>query len=119
MRLTRKIPYGSTSIRSLRKLVERYGNAKIVATGLNYKERLDSLRLLRKSENFYIELSMDCGVEAARWYTERAGSEMILMGTGFSLFYPMIGVAKVLKARISDEDRVKILHENAARLFGL
>lgn len=117
--LTHGIPYGTTPFRSIKSFVERYKGVNIVATGMNYRDRLDALRLLRKAENFYVELSLDSGVEAARWYVEKAGSDRILMGTGYCLFYPLVGVAKVSTARIPEEDKRKILHENAARLFSL
>ncbi len=115
--LTHGIPFGTTSLRSIRRFVKKYPDVKIIATGLSYRDRLDALRLLREADNFFIELSLDSGVEAAKWYIERVGSDRILMGTGYCLFYPSIGIEKILKARIPERDKQKILHENAENLF--
>ncbi|RJS84442.1 hypothetical protein CW702_02475 [Candidatus Bathyarchaeota archaeon] len=119
MTLTHGIPFGTTPFRSLYAFVKRFKDVNVVATGLSYRDRLDALRLLRKSNNFYLELSLDSGVEAAKWYVERVGSERILMGTGYCLFYPLIGIAKVRRARIPEKDKERILHQNAASLFSI
>jgi len=119
MLLTLGIPYGATTFKSLRCFVNRYRNVNIVATGLGYRDRLDTLRLLQKTDNFYIELSYDSGAEAARWFVERMGADRILMGTGYCLFYLSLGIAKILTARITPEEKQKILQLNAAKLFSL
>ena len=47
------------------------------------------------------------------------GSEKLMFGSDAALFSAAQQVARVVTARISDEDRRNILGQNAKRLFGL
>lgn len=70
--------------------------------------------------NFYPDLTYSREhTNMIEHFVERLGAERIVWGTDVPTFSMSHQLSKVLFARISDADKRKILHENAARIFGL
>ena len=47
---------------------------------------------------------------------EEVGADKVLFGTDMPWYDPNYGIGSVLFSRISDEDKIKILYENAKKL---
>jgi len=77
-------------------------------------------KVAREYEQYYLDLAGSVllygGLETM---VERAGAEKILFGTDVPFIDPRPGLGRILCARISDDDKRKILGLNAKRLFDL
>lgn len=73
-----------------------------------------------RRKNVYLDLAgSGLWYGALEYMVEHAGAERITLGTDSPFFDPRPPLARVLMARISDEDKRLILGVNAQRLFGL
>ncbi len=77
-------------------------------------------KVAREYEQYYLDLAGSVllygGLETM---VERVGAEKILFGTDVPFIDPRPGLGRMLCARISDEDKRKILGLNAKRIFGI
>ena len=111
------MPYPSMSPKAVEDLAARHKNVPFVLCGVNYREYYELIHLMAKADHVYMELSVYQRVEGTRDLVERFGAGRILLGTGYGLFYPGIGLTKVRTARISEEAKAQILGENAEGLI--
>lgn len=77
-----------------------------------------AIRLAREYENVYLDL---CDIHRHNGIIERmvrgAGADKVLFGTDIPWYDPNYCLGSILFARISDEDRVKIIRGNALRIL--
>lgn len=78
------------------------------------------LNAAQTAPNLYLDLTYSREyANMIQHFVETVGAERVVWGADAPLFSMAQQLCKVLFARISDEDKKKILYENAARLFGL
>lgn len=69
--------------------------------------------------NTYLEI---CGSvlhhDRLREAVDRVGSDRVVFGSDMTLLSPAFALGQVLDSEISEQDKRRILHDNAARLFG-
>ncbi len=74
----------------------------------------------KQARNFHLDLTYSREhANMIEHMVKSVGADQIVWGTDQPLFSMAQQAAKVLFARISDEDKKKILYQNAARLFGM
>ncbi len=77
------------------------------------------LELARRHENVWLELASQ-SLSNVREILRRGPTDRILFGTDWPFYHQAPGLAKVLLATEGDPQlRRRVLHDNAARLFGL
>lgn len=86
--------------------------------GDGYKEAIE---VAKKRKNIYLETSGWCmtSLGVVEYVVERIGAERILFGTDFAFIGAPFQMGAIAYARISDEDKRKIMGLNAARLFSV
>lgn len=99
-------------------LAARYPDVPFILGAANYEGR--RVRAwLKRLPNLFVELSADAQLGAVAEYVTAAGAERVCLGTGLVLQQPAPGVAKVLSADLSADQRRLILGDNARRLLHL
>ncbi len=86
--------------------------------GEAYKETVD---VMKRHPNLWLDTSGWCmtSLGVLEWVVGQIGPDRVLMGTDFVAISAAYGLGPILYARLSAEDKRKILGRNAARLFGL
>ena len=101
-------------------LVERHPRAPWILSGINYFHELSAaVRLMRRFPAVHLETSCIQGFNAVVKLIEECGSEQLLFGTGLPLQNGSANLQKILRAKIPDDAREKILGGNASRLLRL
>jgi uncharacterized protein len=99
---------------------ERYPNVRLLMGHAGFGEWQRASEVARDHPHVYLELTAAYSVRGAiELMVEVAGSEKITFGDDHPWFDPHYGIGAVLFAHLSDDDRRKILHRNAQRIFGL
>lgn len=102
----------------VRKVAERYPNAKILMGHSCHGDWSGAIQLVKDLPNVYMEL---CAVMDERGILERfvaeAGSERILFGTDLPWFNEHYYIGAVLGAEITDDDRRNVFYRNAERVL--
>lgn len=99
-------------------LVERHPRTPWILAGINYFHELRAaVALMRRYPSVHLETSCVQGFNAIMKLVNECGSDQLLFGSGAPLQNAAAAVQKVLKARIPDEDRERILRTNACRLL--
>jgi predicted TIM-barrel fold metal-dependent hydrolase len=110
--------YGKKHVVPMMKVAEEFPHVRILLGHSGIFEEEIYAQAVRKHDNIYLET---CSSFA--WYglIERlvamAGPERVLFGTDMPFMSPDQQLGRVLFARISDEDKRKVLGLNAQRLF--
>ncbi len=77
-------------------------------------------RAALRQPNLHLEI---CGsllhIDRIRDVIGAVGSARVLFGSDLTLISPAFAIGQVLDSEISEEDKISILHDNAARLFGV
>lgn len=105
--------------RQVRKLAEKYHNAKLLLGHSCHGSWDESVNLAKDFPNIYLEL---CAVVDERSgilekFVEKAGSERMLFGTDLPWFNYHYYIGAVLAADISEQDIRNIFYLNAENLF--
>jgi predicted TIM-barrel fold metal-dependent hydrolase len=88
--------------------------------GGRYNGHLSAVELARKHKNVYLDLAGDSySFGLVEWLVEKAGADRVLYGSDLPWMDPRTHLGRVIGARITDEDKMKILGINASRLFKL
>ena len=86
-------------------------------SGFAYQPYIDAAR---KAPNILLDLTYSREhTNMIEHFVEEVGAERLVWGTDAPCFSMAHQVGKILFARIPDEAKLKILHGNAAKLFGL
>lgn len=79
----------------------------------------EALEFAKRYPNVWLEVSSQ-SLTGVKRILDEAPSDRVLFGTDWPFYHQAIGLAKVFLATKSDEKaRRRVLHDNAARLFGL
>ena len=101
-------------------LVERHPRTPWILSGINYFHELrTAIWLMRRFSSVHVETSCIQGFNAVAKLIEECGSDNVLFGTGLPLQNGAANLEKILRAKISDAAREKILGANACRLLRL
>ncbi len=110
---------GQTPLDGLEDLARAHPTVPIILSAYNYRDFYRVQLLMRAASNVYLEISCYHGVEGVREFSQAFGADRVLLGTGYGLQYPGIGVGKVETADVSEAARTMIGRENARRLLWL
>ncbi|MPZ19048.1 MAG: amidohydrolase family protein [Luteitalea sp.] len=101
-------------------LVARHPRVVWLLAGINYLWELQlAVWLMARYRDVHLETSCVMGYEAITTLVAQCGSDRILFGSGAPIQLAAAGLAKILRARISDADRDAVLGGNARRLLAL
>ena len=110
----------------VRNIVERFKNLIFImghagTGGLSgyYKGFREAAKLAGEKTNIYLEISTMPQTRIIENFVAVAGSEKVIFGSDFPLDCPSFMYPMVTEANITNEDKEKILHLNAERLFKL
>ena len=99
-------------------LAERYGNVTWLLGHSGYGDWEAAARVAREHANVYLELTAAYAVGGViETFTELAGGGKIVFGCDYPWFDYHYAIGCVLFARISEEDRRRILHDNAREIL--
>ncbi len=82
----------------------------------------DAVSKLSGYENFYIDTSsslFEVTPEKAREYINAYGADRVMFGTDYPMWSPKEELKRFMKIDLSEEEREKILYDNAAKLLGI
>jgi len=97
----------------LEQLLKTYRNIKFLEGHCIF----DYARLTRKYDNMYINTCAEIGFDNIRRITEAAGADNIIYGSDLSALDATFSLGAVAYAKISDEEKRKILGLNMKRLI--
>jgi predicted TIM-barrel fold metal-dependent hydrolase len=104
-------------------LAERHPDINIIiGHGGNINDGYkDAVEVALKRKNIYLDTSGWCmtSLGVVEYVVERLGAERVLMGTDFVLLAPAFQLGPVAYAKISEDDKRKIMGLNAVKLFGI
>jgi predicted TIM-barrel fold metal-dependent hydrolase len=103
-------------------LVERHPeNTFIIGGGKHFSSSVQQLlKYAAKSQNFYIVTDGLGGpFDGLRGLVQQIGSSRILFGTRIPILYPEAIKLMVQMSKISEENKIEILGENASHILGL
>ena len=85
--------------------------------GAGNKERY--AQLADEYDNLYLELAMSLSPRGlVAWFVEQVGADNIVWGSDICFLDQAQQIGKVLGAQLDDEDKKKILSDNALRILG-
>ena len=99
-----------------------YPNARFVAghSGNVPEARTEAIAAARKYPNVYLETCSTYRTPGViEQLVEEAGADRVLFGSDIPLMDPRSQIGKIITARISDQDKRRILGDNARRVLGL
>lgn len=97
-------------------LAARLSGATILVCGAN-GEWPEVASAMKRLPNLIIETSCLQYLERVAFFTREFSSQRVIYGSGIALQYPLCGLAKVMKAKITPSERENILAGNAQRLL--
>lgn len=104
-------------------LAERHPDINIImGHGGNINDAYkDAVEVALKRKNIYLDTSGWCmtSLGVVEYVVDRLGAERVLMGTDFILLAQGFQLGPVAYAKISEDDKRKIMGLNAAKLFGI
>jgi len=110
--------WGEGEVRSLYELARKHPGLPILMGHMGGDSWQEAIEVARKAPNIYVEFCCSYPqrpkVEKA---VERVGPDRVLFGSDLDLINPGFILGMVRDARLSDEEKEKLLHENAEALF--
>jgi predicted TIM-barrel fold metal-dependent hydrolase len=101
-------------------LVERYPRTPWILSGINYFHELrTAIWLMQRFPSVHLETSCIQGFNAIAKLVDQRGSDHLLFGSGLPLQNGSANLQKILRAKIPEPAREKILGGNACRLLHL
>ncbi len=103
--------------RHIRAAAEQYPDALFIMGHSAPGELDQAIQVVKDYENVYLDL---CDIHRHSGIVDKmvdaVGADRILFGTDIPWYDPAYGIGSVLFSRISDEDKYKILYQNAKQL---
>lgn len=110
--------WGGGDITDLSKAAAKFPRVNFIAAHTGSADLPTYMELAKKHDNLYIDTAFSRGYRGLiEQVVGTIGSGKLLFGSDAALFSAAQQVARVVTARISDEDRRNILGGNARRLF--
>lgn len=102
-------------------LAEKYPEISFVLGHSGMPDFKGAVETAKKYNNIYLELTAAVIFHGlVGWLVERVGADKVIYGSDMGgWFSPLHAIGPVLYSKISDEDKKKILSENARRLLKL
>jgi len=108
------------SDRAVADLANRYGNAKFLMAHAGVVDFDFYVSIAKEHENVFLDLATSqCGYNWVETFVKEVGSDKVLFGSDMPFIAAQQQIGKVLCARISDDDKRKILGLNAKRIMEL
>ncbi|MFO7897582.1 MAG: amidohydrolase family protein [Planctomycetota bacterium] len=102
-----------------RELAGRYPDAALLLAHSGVENEPGYIELARDAPNVMLELALSRGPRGlVQRLVEAVGADRVVWGSDAFFMGQAQQIGKVLGARISDEDKVKLLSENARRVLG-
>ena len=82
----------------------------------------DAVKKLTKYEHFYVDTSsslFEIDSKTARRYIDAYGVDRVMFGTDYPMWTPCEEIERFMQIELSDNERQKILYDNAANLLGI
>jgi predicted TIM-barrel fold metal-dependent hydrolase len=113
--------FGGDSLEAIVNLARKYPSVPLLVGHMLQDKSMEAMAELANSfENIYIDLTVPEIYGSVEFFVEAVDViEKIIFGTDFPWGNCHFRVGAVVYARISEEQKRKILGENAARLFGI
>ena len=101
------------------RVATEFPKAKIMLGHSVSEDYRGAIALVKKHPNLYLELTAAAPFNGLiEWFVREAGADRVIYGTDLGgWFSPLHGIGPVLYAKISDDDKRKILGLNAKRLI--
>lgn len=106
-------------VRTITRVAGKFKDTDFVVSGVNYGEFLPMTAAMKKSDNLYLELSCLQVLGGIEKLVQEVGVDKLIFGTGLPLQYPLCNILKVDVAEITGEEKERIFHLNAQKLFNL
>lgn len=104
-------------------ILDKFGNLTVIGAHFGGWSVWDEATArLGRYENFYVDCSSSLyamSAERARELIEAYGTDKVLFGTDYPMWEPESEIEMFFKIKLSEQEREDILHNNAARLFGI
>lgn len=104
-------------------ILDIYKDLKVIGAHFGgYSVWEDAVESYIGRKNFYVDVSssiMYIGKEKAVEYIHKYGTDQVLFGTDHPMWSPKEELDTFFELELSDEERKKILSENAKNLFGI
>lgn len=111
------------SMEEIAKTIEAFPKVNFILNYIHLSEATHLMNALPKHKNFYIDVTahymMGSVSRGVGKIVDRIGAGRVVFGSGMPLRYPEVALNKIKTTELSDEDRERILYENAAKLLGL
>jgi len=113
--------HGTPSLKKLEEVASEYRNVNFIIAhcgSWNMREDLEALNVAERVPNIYVDSS-----GSVEWYgafekvVAKVGADKVLFGSDFPWCNLAFMIGRVLFAKISDKDKMKILGLNAKKLF--
>lgn len=121
----RKLPvlahtWGDDWLRQFAAMARKYPDATFLAGHTGGGDISVSIEEARRTPNLHLELCLSAGTPYQVEYLVReVGAERLVWGSDQMLMSPGHQIGRVLFADIAEEDKRRILGENAQRIFGI
>jgi predicted TIM-barrel fold metal-dependent hydrolase len=112
--------WGAAAVRALAELAARHPRLPIIVAHAGGDAWREAISAAQEQPNMWLDFAMST---PERTRIERAvealGAERVLFGSDATLFDPQYMLSCFAEAEIADEDRRRIMGQNAIQLFGL
>lgn len=104
------------------KYLKTYPDVKFIFghAGGRYRSHLETAQLVARYDNAFLDIAGDSfSLDLVEWFVARVGAHKFLYASDFTWCDPAAQLGMVLGANVADQDKLKILRENAVRVFDL
>jgi amidohydrolase len=103
---------------TLYRIMTDYPRLELIVTDTRASFDKELMRLMELRGSLYLETGTYATLDGIEYITKRFGAERLVFGSGAPFVSAGAAVAKILYARISDEEKEKIAHGNLEKWIG-